>query len=73
MHIYGIQKDVTDDPKCRTAKEDRDIKKRLLDSVGEGDGGMIGENRIETCILSYVKQMNSTSLMNEARHPKLVL
>ena len=27
----------------------------LLDSVGEGKGGMIWENRIETCILSYVK------------------
>ena len=27
----------------------------LLDSVGEGEGGMIWENGIETCILSYVK------------------
>ena len=47
MHIYGIQKDGTNDPKCRTEKEDRDIKKRLLDSVGEGDGGMIGKNRLK--------------------------
>ena len=29
----------------------------LLDSVGEGEGGMIWENGIETCILSYVKQI----------------
>ena len=29
-------------------------KKKLLDSVGEGEGGMIWENGIETCIL-YVK------------------
>ena len=30
-------------------------KNRLLDSVGEGEGGMTLENSIETCILSYVK------------------
>ena len=30
-------------------------KKRLLDSVGEGKGGMIGKNSIETCILPYVQ------------------
>ena len=29
--------------------------KIILDSVGEGEGGMIWENGIETCILSYVK------------------
>ena len=28
----------------------RDITNRLLDSVGEVDGGMISENSIETCI-----------------------
>ena len=32
-----------------------DVKNRLLDSVGEGEGVMIWENSIETCILSYVK------------------
>jgi len=30
----------------------KDIKNRVLDSVGEGEGGMIWENSIETCILS---------------------
>ena len=30
-------------------------KNRLLDSVVEGDGGMIWDNSNETCILSYVK------------------
>ena len=30
------------------SKKDTDIKNRLLDSVGEGDGGMIWENGIET-------------------------
>ena len=32
-----------------------DVKNSLLDSVGEGEGGMIWDNSIETCILSYVK------------------
>ena len=32
---------------------------RLLDSVGEGEGGMFRENSIETCILSIVKQITS--------------
>ena len=36
-------------------KRETDTKKRLLDSMGEGEGGMIWENSIETCILSYVK------------------
>ena len=36
-------------------KRDTDVKNSLLDSVGEGEGGMIRENNIETCILPYVK------------------
>ena len=53
-HIYGIQKDGNDNPVCETAR-DTDVKNRLLDSVGEGEGGMIWENGIETCILSCKK------------------
>ena len=37
------------------SKRDTDVKNRLLDSVGEGEGGTIWENSIETYILSYVK------------------
>ena len=44
----------------------------LLDSVGEGEGGMICETSIETCILPYVKCMTSPSLMHEAGHSKSV-
>ena len=40
MHIYGIYKDGNDDPICKS-KRDTDVKNRLLDSVGEGEGGMI--------------------------------
>ena len=37
------------------SKGDTDVKNRLLDCVGEDEGGMIWENSIETCILPYVK------------------
>ena len=33
--------------------------------MGEGKCGMIWENSIETCILSYVKQITSTGSMHE--------
>ena len=36
-----------------------------MDSVGEGEGGMIWENGIETYILSYVKQITSPGMMHE--------
>ena len=32
---------------------------QFLDSVGEGEGGMIWENGIETCIISCKKQITS--------------
>ena len=41
MHIYGIQKDGNDSLILQGSKRDTDIKNRLLDSVGEGEGGMI--------------------------------
>ena len=53
-HIYGIYKDVNNDPICETAR-DTDVKNSLLDSVGEGEGGMICENGIEICKISYLK------------------
>ena len=36
-------------------KGDTDVKNRLLDYVGEGEGGMTWENSTETRILPYVK------------------
>ena len=36
-----------------------------MDSVGEGEGGMIWENGIDTCILSYVKQIASPGSMHD--------
>ena len=33
--------------------------------MGEGEGGMIWENGIETCIVSYIKQIVSLGLMQD--------
>ena len=46
-------------------KRDTDVQNRILDSVGEGKGGMFRENSIETCILSRVKQITSPGWMHE--------
>ena len=40
--------------------------------MGDGEGGMIWENSIETCILSYVKQITSPGSMHEKGYPGLV-
>ena len=37
----------------------------LLDSVGEGEGEMIWENGVETCIISYKKRIASLGLMQD--------
>ena len=60
-------------PYTQDSQRDRDVKNRLLDYVGEGEGGTIWENNTETRILPYVKQMTSGSSMCEAGHSKLVL
>ena len=65
IHIYGIQKDGNDDAVCKTAKKDTDVYNGLLDSEGEGEGGMIWENGIETCILSCKKQIASLCWMQD--------
>ena len=49
----------------QSRKRDTDVQNRLLDFVGEGEGGMFRENSIETCILSRVKQISSPGWMHE--------
>ena len=49
----------------QNGKRDTDVQNRLLDSVGEGEGGMFRENSIETSILSRVKQTTSPGWMHE--------
>ena len=47
------------------SKRDTDVYNSLLDSVGEGEGGMIWENGIETCIISYMKRVASPGSMHD--------
>ena len=37
-------------------ERDTDVKNRILDSVGEGEGGMISENSIAACIYETAHQ-----------------
>ena len=46
-------------------KRDTDVQNGLLDSVGEGEGGMFRENSIETSVLSRVKQITSPGWIHE--------
>ena len=47
------------------SKKDTDVYSGLLDSEGEGKGGMIWENGIATCILSCKNQIASLCLMQD--------
>ena len=49
----------------KDSKRDTDVQNSLLDSVGEGKGGMIWENGIQTCKLSYVKRITSPGSMHK--------
>ena len=42
----------------RDSKRDTDVKKRLLDYVGEGEGGMIWEMALKHAILLALKHAN---------------
>ena len=46
-------------------KRDTDVQNRLLDSVGEGKGGIFWDNNNETSLLSRVKQITSPGWMHE--------
>ena len=47
------------------SKRDTDVYSGFLDSEGEGEGGMIWENGIETCIISYMERIASPGLMHD--------
>ena len=47
------------------SKKDTDVYSGLLDSEGEGEGGMIWENGIETCILSCKNRIASLRPMQD--------
>ena len=47
-----------------TAKETL-MYRTVFWTLGEGEGGMIGENGIETCMISYRKQVASPGSMQD--------
>ena len=47
------------------SKKDTDVYRGLLESEGEGEGGMIRENGIETCILSCKNRITSLCPMQD--------
>ena len=47
------------------SRRDTNVWNSLLDSVGEGEGGMIWENGIEICIISCKKRIASLGLMQD--------
>ena len=67
-----FRKKVTVTLYVRQQKRHTDVKNRLLDSVGEGEGGTIWEKSTETCILQYVKQIASPGSMHETGCSALV-
>ena len=69
MHIYGIQKDGTDEPNCRAAVEMQTQRTDLWawEAEGEKKGGMTEESGMETYTLPYVKQIASGNLLYDSR------
>ena len=49
----------------RDNKRDTDVENSLFNSMGEGEGGMVWKNGIETCILSYVEQIASLGSVHD--------
>ena len=49
----------------RDSKRDTDVLNSLLDSVGEGESGMLWENGIETCKLPHVKRIANPGSMHD--------
>ena len=58
-----FRKKVTMTLYARQQKRHRCIEQSF--GLGEGEGGMIWENGIETCIISYMKQIASPGLMHD--------
>ena len=56
----------------RDSKRDIDIQNSLLDSVREGEGGMIWGNVMETCIISYKKQIGMISIKDLNVRPETI-
>ena len=55
IHIDNFNFLVARLKKIKRNKRDTDVQNSLMDSVGEGEGGKIWENGIETCKISCMK------------------
>ena len=57
-----------EDKLIQDSKRDTDVQNSLLDFVGEGEGegGMIWENGIETCTISYIKRVANPGQIGRA-------
>ena len=66
-HIYGIQKDGTDEFVCKAAVEKQTQRTDLWTREAEegGEDEMYGESNMETCIFPYVKQISNGNLLYE--------
>ena len=65
MHIYGIQKDGTDEIICRAAMEIQTQRTDLWTcEQREGEDGMCGKSNMETYV-PYVKQIANGNLLYE--------
>ena len=63
-HIYGIQKDGNDNHVQETAKETL-MYRIVFWTLWERGEGMIWDNGIETCIISYKKRIASPGSMHD--------
>lgn len=72
--MHGIQKDDTDEPRCKKRNEDTDVENGLMDTAGEGESGTNWE-KLSTYIhiYTYVKQRASRKLLYSTWSPGLVL
>ena len=59
-------------PCMQDSEKDTEVYNGLLDSEGEGEGGMIWENGIETCTLSCKNWIASLCLMQDTACLELV-
>ena len=64
-HIYGIQKDGTDESICRAAMEMQTQRTDLWTWCGVGgeEGGTNGQSTMETYTLLYIKQIAGGNLL----------
>ena len=58
-------------PVCEIAKETQ-MYRTVFWTLGEGEGGVIWENGIETCIISYMKRTASPGSMHDTGCLRLV-